>query len=255
MDLFVWQSARKEGKEYGPDDWKSIKVGQLVKTYNSHVSAAPFCAQEADSEAPDLQYRDKRDMEKQLKALQNAVGAGAAATAQVLTKFQDESDILVATAKDYRDTAICIEDPRQEAALIMDILRAKMLNEWGKTLSDQVKISAWIFNQLLMLRRGQYLFKVTQEKNARQIIKRLDSSTRYLFGGKIGEVSRNLKDQDQINPLTNRFKTTPRGGGSGWVARGRGGYSGYSNRGGGYGGNDRLARFGTKFRGNRGKKN
>ena len=33
---------------------------------------------------------------------QNTVGAAAAATAQVLTKFQDEADILLATAKDYR---------------------------------------------------------------------------------------------------------------------------------------------------------
>ena len=151
-----------------------------------------------------------------------------------------------------------MEDPRQETAIIMDILRNKILNEWGKILADQVKMSAWIFNQLLLLRRGQYLARVTQDKNARQIVKRLDPSTRFLFGGKIGEVSKNLKDQDQINPIVQKFK--PRGGtGYGGNSRGngfprgggnvpRGGYSrgGYSN--------SRLERFGTKFRG-RGKKN
>ena len=100
--MFVWQTARKDGKDFAPDEWKNIKVGQLVKTYNAHVIAAPFCAQEPDAEAPDLLYRDKRDMEKQLKVCQNTVGAAAAATAQVLTKFQDEADILLATAKDYR---------------------------------------------------------------------------------------------------------------------------------------------------------
>ena len=51
---------------------------------------------------PDLVYKDKKDMEKQLKVCQNTVGAAAAATAQVLTKFQDEADILLVTAKDYR---------------------------------------------------------------------------------------------------------------------------------------------------------
>merc|ERR1719318_736222 len=259
LDLFVWKTARKEGKDFAPDDWKTIKVGQLVKTYNSHVSAAPFCAQEPDPEAPDLLYRDKRDMEKQLKVCQNTVGGAAAASAQVLTKFQDEADILLATAKDYRDPAVCVEDPRQEVAMIMDILCSKMLNEWGKTLSDQVNMSAWVFNQLLLLRRGQYLFRVTQEKNARQIIKRLDPSTRYLFGGKIGEVSKTLKDQDQINPLANKFKSNPRGGGAGYNYSRGGGYprGGGFNRGfsrGGYN-NARLVRFGTKFRGSRGKKN
>ena len=153
-----------------------------------------------------------------------------------------------------------MDDPRQEAAIIMDILRSKMLNEWGKILSDQVKMSAWLFNQILLLRRGQYLFRVTQEKNARQIIKKLEPSTRYLFGGKIGEVSENLKDQDQINPLANKFKTNPRGaGGYSGYSRGGGYYrgGGYSgggySRGGGYN-NARLERFGTKFRGARGRK-
>ena len=153
-----------------------------------------------------------------------------------------------------------MDDPRQEAAIIMDILRSKMLNEWGKILSDQVKMSAWLFNQILLLRRGQYLFRVTQEKNARQIIKKLEPSTRYLFGGKIGEVSKNLKDQDQINPLATKFKNNPRGGaGYSGYSRGGGGYSrgGYPrgggfSRGGGYN-NARLERFGTKFRGARGR--
>ena len=149
-----------------------------------------------------------------------------------------------------------VEDPRQEAATIFEILRNKILNEWGKTLADQMKLSAWLFNQLLLMRRGQYLFRVTQQKNARQIIKRLEPSTRYLFGGKIGEVSKNLKDQDQINPLVNKFKNTRGGGYSRAGYSGGGGYS----RGGGFsrGGysNNRLERFGTqKFRGTRGKKN
>ena len=102
MDLYVWQTARKDGKDFAPDDWKTIKVGQLVKTYNSHILASPFCAQEPDAEVADLVYKDKKDMEKQLKVCQNTVGAAAAATAQVLTKFQDEADILLVTAKDYR---------------------------------------------------------------------------------------------------------------------------------------------------------
>ena len=56
MELFLWEQARKTGSDFGPLDWKSLKVGQLIKIYNSHVSAEVFCAQEADPEAPDLTF-------------------------------------------------------------------------------------------------------------------------------------------------------------------------------------------------------
>ena len=64
MELFLWEQGRKTGSDFGPLDWKSLKVGQIVKIYNSHVAAEVFCAQEADPESPDLHFKDKREMEK-----------------------------------------------------------------------------------------------------------------------------------------------------------------------------------------------
>ena len=156
-----------------------------------------------------------------------------------------------------------IEDPRNEAAMIMDVIRDRLMNDWAKIMSDQVKMLAWEFNTLLTTRRGHYLFRITEHKNARSIVKRLNPSTRFLFGNKMGDVSRNLKDSEQLNPLasTTKFRTSYKG--SGGFSKGRGSYSsrgkssfagsGYS--GSGYSGsNERLLRFGGKTRGFRGGK-
>ena len=145
--------------------------------------------------------------------------------------------------------------------MIMDVIRDRLMNDWAKIMSDQVKILAWEFNSLLMTRRGQYLFRITEHKNARSIVKRLNPSTRFLFGNKMGDVSRNLKDSEQLNPLasTTKFRTSYKGSGGSnqWFSKGRGSYSsrGKSSFGSGYSGsNERLLRFGGKTRGFRGGK-
>ena len=151
-----------------------------------------------------------------------------------------------------------IEDPRNEAAMIMDVIRDRLMNDWAKIMSDQVKMLAWEFNTLLTTRRGQFLFRITEHKNARSIVKRLNPSTRFLFGNKMGDVSRNLKDSEQLNPLasTTKFRTSYKG--SGGFSKGRGSYSSRgksSFAGSGYSGsNERLLRFGGKTRGFRGGK-
>ena len=133
-----------------------------------------------------------------MKASQNACGAAAAATAKVLVEIQDECEKLAATAKDYRDPQIEIHDPRSEMAEVLDAIKRTMMNGMAKTLAESLKISAWQFNQLIQLRRGQFLFKITQEKNARAICKRLNPSDRYLFGERLGNVCKNLKESVQV---------------------------------------------------------
>ena len=133
-----------------------------------------------------------------MKQSQNACGAAAAATAKVLVDIQDECEKLAATAKDYRDPQIEIHDPRSEMAEVLDAIKRTMMNGMAKTLSEALKISAWQFNQLIQLRRGQFLFKITQEKNARAICKRLNPSDRYLFFEHLGNVCKNLKESVQV---------------------------------------------------------
>ena len=91
-------------------------------------------------------------MEKNLKSSQNAAGTAGAAATYLLSKIQDECNNLQVTFKDYRDPAVEIVDPRLEASQIMEILKGKLMDGWAKVVSDQVKLVAWLFNQLLLLR-------------------------------------------------------------------------------------------------------
>ena len=133
-----------------------------------------------------------------MKNIQNACGASAAATAKGLVDIQDECEKIAATVKDYRDPQIMIEDPRSEMGEVLDAIKRIVMNGIAKTLSEALKIHAWALNQLLMLRRGQFLYKITQEKNARAICKRLNPSDKYLFGEKLGNVCKNLKESVQV---------------------------------------------------------
>ena len=64
--IFVWNQARKVGSEFLQDDWKSVTQTSLVKSYNTHPEAVMFSAPLADAEVPDLKYKEKQNLEKQV---------------------------------------------------------------------------------------------------------------------------------------------------------------------------------------------
>ena len=88
-----------------------------------------------------------------MKSVMSACGAAGAAATKVLTQLQDENEKLLETAKDYRNPDIDIPDSRSEMADILDAVRGKLMNDLAKTLSDAVKLNAFQFNQLLLMRR------------------------------------------------------------------------------------------------------
>ena len=59
--------------------------------------------------------------------------------------------------------------------------------------------------------------KVTPRKGAKMKVKRLQPNAQYLFGGKVGEITKALKDCQELNPLAvggNSFNSSGRGGNS-----------------------------------------
>ena len=60
------------------------------------------------------------------------------------------------------------------------------------------KILGSLYNELTKARRSPYLAGITDWINTRTIVKRLAPSDEYLFGGKLAEVSKNLKDSTQV---------------------------------------------------------
>ena len=56
-------------------------------------------------------------------------------------------------AKDYLDGSITIENPREEMAEILKTLKATLVVDWGKDVSDLIKLSAAQYNATLASRR------------------------------------------------------------------------------------------------------
>ena len=73
---------------------------------------------------------------------------------------------------------------------------------FGKSSGSTVKVLAEVFNAMSKARRAPYLQNITQAKNTRTIVGRIRPSDEFLFGGKLAEVSKNLKDSAQLNPLS-----------------------------------------------------
>ena len=89
-----------------------------------------------------------------------------------------------------------------------------MITHFGKQGQSATKILGAVFNEMSKARRAPFLQGITQVKNTRAIVKRLQPSDSFLFGGKLAEVSKNLKDAAQLNPLSNsRGKGTYKRGG------------------------------------------
>ena len=88
-----------------------------------------------------------------MKTVQSACGATAAASTKILVKLEDECESLANTAKEYRDPELIIADPRNEMVDILDAIRQKLMTDWAKIISDSVKMTAWQYNQILMMRR------------------------------------------------------------------------------------------------------
>ena len=121
-------------------------------------------------------------------------------------------------------------------------LKEKLMNRWARDLSDLARVSGAQHSMLLLMRRALFLKKIGNNKGAKNSVKRLQPSAQFLFGGKVGDVTKDLKASEELNPLSGKYSKNggvgsknstfyPRGRGRG---RGRGGGRGYQgNRGGG----------------------
>ena len=66
MQSQIWGQARCVSSEYSEEDWKLGSQNALIKCFTAHPSAAMFSAPAADAQCPDLKYKEKRNIEKQV---------------------------------------------------------------------------------------------------------------------------------------------------------------------------------------------
>ena len=64
-------------------------------------------------------------------------------------KAQDLEDM----AAQFRDGAIPMGDPREEAALVLLSMRDKLIKAWSNDLADAAKLNGSLYNTMLSMRR------------------------------------------------------------------------------------------------------
>jgi len=217
--LRLWAKSRKVTDDYNAEDWKKTAFNPDIKAYTSHPGAKSFKAPSVDSETPPLKYKEQKEFEKKAEIIQTMVGAAGHLAAEMLVSADEEVARLTQTAFEFEDQDIVMQDPRKEAAEVLTAVRDTVVVRYGKTTRSVTKILGSLYNELTKARRSPYLAGITDWKNTRTIVKRLAPSDEYLFGGKLAEVSKNLKDSTQLNPLSSGrgkgFNTWNNRGGNG----------------------------------------
>ena len=135
-----------------------------------------FRSPEVDPELPDLPYKDKKDLQKQLSTLADYGGAVGHMASAALANLRDKRVQIAATIDEYKQPDIRIEDPATEIIALLSNIKEDMVEGMAKMLIDMIRILGSQFNQVLVMRRSMFLFQVTQKKNARGIIKKLNPS-------------------------------------------------------------------------------
>ena len=178
-----------------------ISVIPEIRIYTEHPEARSFKAPEVDPEAPELKYKDKKEREKKDVALQNMVGASGYMTAELVVQADLEIKRLDTTIDEFEDPSVEMKDARKEAAEVLAAVRDNIVRKFGKQMMTVCSVLANSHNLLTMTRRQPRVDLVTNSKNARTIVKRLQPSDQYLFGGKLADVAKHLKDSSQVDNL------------------------------------------------------
>ena len=63
----IWAKARKVTDDYDIKEWKKAVRLPIIPKYTSHPSARSFKAPAADSEVPQLKYKEQKDFEKKVR--------------------------------------------------------------------------------------------------------------------------------------------------------------------------------------------
>lgn len=199
-NILLWNTARNmDPVNNHKEEWSKPIAVRARKFLTSHPSARPFLGPSPDDDAPVLRYKNQKLLEKQLFTLQGAVGAAAAALTHLLEATDLAVDNLQSTAKEYRDTDILITDPREEAAEIFSTLASDFQSSYSKKAANALRLLGDAHNKVTCLRRGQYVDSITSGAEARNMVRRLQPTEQFLFGGDIQKVCKSLKDGNQLS--------------------------------------------------------
>ena len=74
----LWESYLKRDGQFGPNEWKKIKVDRSVRKWDSHKDAMAFRAPTRNLQLPPIKSFGDQEREKSWLMLQQIIGAQAA---------------------------------------------------------------------------------------------------------------------------------------------------------------------------------
>ena len=132
------------GSPYAKDDWRIRGSHNKVKQLTTAPEARMFRSPDADTELPELRYKDKKELEKQVRKLYTlgistisclqlvtladyggAVGHMACA---YLASLRDRRVQISATIEEYQQPDIRIEDPASEMIALLTNVKGDLRN-------------------------------------------------------------------------------------------------------------------------------
>ena len=84
-------------------------------------------------------------------------------------------------------------DPRLEAAETLENVK-NAVTDLLKNIGSIGKLTQFIYLKMLILRRAQFIEAIDSSNVAREMVKKLKPTARYLFGNNIKDVCRTLKE-------------------------------------------------------------
>ena len=122
----------------------------------------------------------------------------------MLSSTELVTENLQKTAADYRNPEVQVADPREEAAEIFSTLSAEFKDTYVKKAINALRLFADGHNKVTSLHRSQYVDNVTSGSEARNMVRQLQPSKQFLFGGDIQKVCKSLKDGNQLSTVLQR---------------------------------------------------
>ena len=153
LQLEFWVRSLQHDPEYGKNAWKTLNVSTTLRKWTQHPTASVYCAPEPDAGLEPLVFDDKIQLEAHLVTLMKLVGGMGAVATRVLALFDAKAQDLGKVVAQYRDPSISVENPREEAASILESIRKTLVSPWAKDLTDLSKFAGAAFNKMLLMRR------------------------------------------------------------------------------------------------------
>ena len=205
----LWESYLRRDGQFGPNEWKTIKVDKSVRKWNSHRDAMAFRAPSRNLQLPPIKTYGDQEREKSSIALQQILGAQAALTIdqwEYTSQIREQLNQLiksfkqaVSTGKEGEEQLEALEIAGSEMVDGAKVLRTIIDKKMAPNTRESLRFSAAMFNKITLSRRKVTIRNMGNFKGSKDRLDECQPSQEFLFGAKLKELAKALKDEAQFS--------------------------------------------------------